>query len=160
MRFDGTLLCVFPTRFWRRYGSLSRHLMAVKLQQYTKFLFVRDPFVRLISAFRNKFGRCVFISQSARECVCSMHWFVNSCNICICVNEGPMRTSTGSLVRKYCASTVTCLVGCQRRRQRRLQLELNPLFSSSSPTSWIQEPRAKESSMNTGGRYGVLFYYF
>uniref|UniRef100_H3CGC4 Carbohydrate sulfotransferase n=1 Tax=Tetraodon nigroviridis TaxID=99883 RepID=H3CGC4_TETNG len=44
-------------KFWRRYGSLSRHLMAVKLQQYTKFLFVRDPFVRLISAFRNKFER-------------------------------------------------------------------------------------------------------
>ncbi|KAG7486969.1 carbohydrate sulfotransferase 12 [Solea senegalensis] len=44
-------------KFWRRYGSLSRHLMALKLQHYTKFLFVRDPFVRLISAFRNKFGR-------------------------------------------------------------------------------------------------------
>ncbi|XP_041640284.1 carbohydrate sulfotransferase 12-like isoform X1 [Cheilinus undulatus] len=43
--------------FWRHYGSLSRHLMALKLQHYTKFLFVRDPFVRLISAFRNKFGR-------------------------------------------------------------------------------------------------------
>ncbi|XP_029013295.1 carbohydrate sulfotransferase 12-like [Betta splendens] len=44
-------------KFWRNYGSLSRHLMALKLQHYTKFLFVRDPFVRLISAFRNKFGR-------------------------------------------------------------------------------------------------------
>ncbi|KAJ4944002.1 hypothetical protein JOQ06_012552 [Pogonophryne albipinna] len=43
-------------KFWRHYGSLSRHLMALKLQHYTKFLFVRDPFVRLISAFRNKFG--------------------------------------------------------------------------------------------------------
>ncbi|KAM6971863.1 carbohydrate sulfotransferase 12-like [Aplochiton taeniatus] len=43
--------------FWRRYGSMSRHLMGLKLQHYTKFLFVRDPFVRLISAFRNKFGR-------------------------------------------------------------------------------------------------------
>lgn len=44
-------------KFWRHYGSLSRHLMALKLQHYTKFLFVRDPFVRLISAFRNKFGK-------------------------------------------------------------------------------------------------------
>ncbi|KAM3864645.1 carbohydrate sulfotransferase 12-like [Diretmus argenteus] len=44
-------------KFWRHYGSLSRHLMALKLQHYTKFLFVRDPFVRLISAFRNKFAR-------------------------------------------------------------------------------------------------------
>ncbi|XP_034044335.1 carbohydrate sulfotransferase 12-like [Thalassophryne amazonica] len=44
-------------KFWRHYGSLSRHLMALKLQHYTKFLFVRDPFVRLISAFRNKLAR-------------------------------------------------------------------------------------------------------
>lgn len=42
-------------KFWRRYGKLSRHLMKVKLKKYTKFLFVRDPFVRLISAFRSKF---------------------------------------------------------------------------------------------------------
>ncbi|KAF6080785.1 carbohydrate sulfotransferase 12 [Phyllostomus discolor] len=42
-------------KFWRRYGKLSRHLMKVRLQKYTKFLFVRDPFVRLISAFRSKF---------------------------------------------------------------------------------------------------------
>lgn len=63
--FHGVVcLCVHVsfTRFWRHYGSLSRHLMALKLQHYTKFLFVRDPFVRLISAFRNKFERCVFIS--------------------------------------------------------------------------------------------------
>ncbi|KAL1005206.1 hypothetical protein UPYG_G00056010 [Umbra pygmaea] len=43
------------SKFWRRYGRLSHHQMKVKLQTYTKFLFVRDPFVRLISAFRNKF---------------------------------------------------------------------------------------------------------
>lgn len=42
-------------KFWRRYGKFSRHLMKVKLKKYTKFLFVRDPFVRLISAFRSKF---------------------------------------------------------------------------------------------------------
>ncbi|XP_071359522.1 carbohydrate sulfotransferase 12-like [Trachinotus anak] len=53
---NSTLHLTFA-KFWRHYGSLSRHLMALKLQRYTKFLFVRDPFVRLISAFRNKFGR-------------------------------------------------------------------------------------------------------
>ncbi|KAM3623303.1 uncharacterized protein V6R79_009766 [Siganus canaliculatus] len=53
---NSTLHLTFA-KFWRHYGSLSRHLMALKLQHYTKFLFVRDPFVRLISAFRNKFGR-------------------------------------------------------------------------------------------------------
>ena len=41
-------------KFQERYGNLSRHLMNVKLKNYTKFLFVRDPFVRLISAYRNK----------------------------------------------------------------------------------------------------------
>lgn len=53
---NSTLHLTFA-KLWRHYGSLSRHLMALKLQHYTKFLFVRDPFVRLISAFRNKFGR-------------------------------------------------------------------------------------------------------
>lgn len=42
-------------KFWKRYGKLAKHLMKVKLKKYTKFLFVRDPFVRLISAYRNKF---------------------------------------------------------------------------------------------------------
>lgn len=42
-------------KFWRRYGKFSRHLMKAKLKKYTKFLFVREPFVRLISAFRSKF---------------------------------------------------------------------------------------------------------
>ncbi|XP_062263771.1 carbohydrate sulfotransferase 12-like [Platichthys flesus] len=42
-------------KFWKRYGKFARHLMKVKLKKYTKFLFVRDPFVRLISAYRNKF---------------------------------------------------------------------------------------------------------
>ncbi|TUB19710.1 Carbohydrate sulfotransferase 12 [Bagarius yarrelli] len=42
-------------KFWKRYGKFSRHLMKIKLKKYTKFLFIRDPFVRLISAYRNKF---------------------------------------------------------------------------------------------------------
>ncbi|XP_066545409.1 carbohydrate sulfotransferase 12 [Amia ocellicauda] len=42
-------------KFWKRYGKFSKHLMKIKLKKYTKFLFVRDPFVRLISAYRNKF---------------------------------------------------------------------------------------------------------
>ncbi|XP_077396244.1 carbohydrate sulfotransferase 12-like isoform X3 [Festucalex cinctus] len=42
-------------KFWKRYGKFARHLMKVKLKKYKKFLFVRDPFVRLISAFRDKF---------------------------------------------------------------------------------------------------------
>lgn len=41
--------------FWRRYGRRWRALARARLQAYTKFLFVRDPFVRLISAFRSKF---------------------------------------------------------------------------------------------------------
>ncbi|KAJ3601441.1 hypothetical protein NHX12_032409 [Muraenolepis orangiensis] len=42
-------------KFLNRYSNLSDNLIKVKLKKYTKFLFVRDPFVRLISAFRNKF---------------------------------------------------------------------------------------------------------
>ncbi|XDV14683.1 hypothetical protein PO909_014896 [Leuciscus waleckii] len=39
-----------------RFGRFSRPLIHHKLKNYTKFLFVRDPFVRLISAFRDKFA--------------------------------------------------------------------------------------------------------
>ncbi|XP_051748044.1 carbohydrate sulfotransferase 12-like [Ctenopharyngodon idella] len=39
------------------FGNFSSPLMHQKLKNYTKFLFVRDPFVRLISAFRDKFAR-------------------------------------------------------------------------------------------------------
>ncbi|KAK2862774.1 hypothetical protein Q5P01_002307 [Channa striata] len=36
-------------------SSLPKAEMKAKLKHYTKFLFVRDPFVRLISAYRDKF---------------------------------------------------------------------------------------------------------
>ncbi|XP_047192767.1 carbohydrate sulfotransferase 12-like [Scophthalmus maximus] len=36
-------------------NSFPRTEMKAKLKHYTKFLFVRDPFVRIISAYRNKF---------------------------------------------------------------------------------------------------------
>ncbi|XP_063056632.1 carbohydrate sulfotransferase 12-like [Engraulis encrasicolus] len=56
-------------KFKKRYGSFSQDMMKTKLQKYTKFLFVRDPFVRLISAFRNKFEERndVFYKTYARD---------------------------------------------------------------------------------------------
>lgn len=101
IRFHGLFcaLCVSFTRFWRHYGSLSRHLMALKLQHYTKFLFVRDPFVRLISAFRNKFGRCVSISGWVdREWVCDR---VSVC-VCVCVPwvEGKAEECASLLIKQ------------------------------------------------------------
>ncbi|XP_029940559.1 carbohydrate sulfotransferase 12-like [Salarias fasciatus] len=44
-------------RFPKLYGSQARQMMQDKLKNYTKFMFVRDPLVRLISAFRSKFVR-------------------------------------------------------------------------------------------------------
>ncbi|XP_028998422.1 carbohydrate sulfotransferase 12-like isoform X2 [Betta splendens] len=38
-------------------SSFSRAEIRAKLKHYTKFLFVRDPFVRLISAYRDKFQK-------------------------------------------------------------------------------------------------------
>ncbi|XP_058479712.1 carbohydrate sulfotransferase 12-like [Solea solea] len=35
--------------------TMPRNEIKAKLKHYTKFLFVRDPFIRLISAYRNKF---------------------------------------------------------------------------------------------------------
>ncbi|XP_063062078.1 carbohydrate sulfotransferase 12-like [Engraulis encrasicolus] len=55
-------------KFRKRYGSFSRYMMESKLKNYTKFLFVRDPFVRLISAFRSNFERAddAFYKKYAR----------------------------------------------------------------------------------------------
>jgi len=52
---NATLHLTF-NKFQELFGRVSRPLMHHKLKNYTKFLFVRDPFVRLISAFRNKFA--------------------------------------------------------------------------------------------------------
>ncbi|XP_029940571.1 carbohydrate sulfotransferase 12-like [Salarias fasciatus] len=46
-------------KFPQLYGSHARQMMKDKLKNYTTFMFVRDPFVRLISAFRSKFIRPV-----------------------------------------------------------------------------------------------------
>ncbi|XP_067261065.1 carbohydrate sulfotransferase 12-like [Chanodichthys erythropterus] len=54
---QNTTLQLTFNKFLRLYGQFSRPLMHHRLKNYTKFLFVRDPFVRLISAFRKKFAR-------------------------------------------------------------------------------------------------------
>ncbi|KAL1282673.1 hypothetical protein QQF64_001476 [Cirrhinus molitorella] len=51
---NSTLYKMF-SKFWMRFGRYAHPLMHHKLKNYKKFLFVRDPFVRLISAFRDKF---------------------------------------------------------------------------------------------------------
>lgn len=103
-----TVLFMCISRFWRRYGSLSRHLMALKLQHYTKFLFVRDPFVRLISAFRNKFGRCVFAVQgnvlhfALNSSPC--HWWITEVCVFVCVlrpNQDFYRQFGSVMLRRY-----------------------------------------------------------
>ncbi|XP_061816701.1 carbohydrate sulfotransferase 12-like isoform X2 [Nerophis lumbriciformis] len=54
------LMSISPTkahnrRYLRSLDSFSKVEMEAKLKHYTKFMFVREPFVRLISAFRDKF---------------------------------------------------------------------------------------------------------
>ncbi|AWP11520.1 putative carbohydrate sulfotransferase 12-like [Scophthalmus maximus] len=50
-------------------NSFPRTEMRAKLKHYTKFLFVRDPFVRIISAYRNKFHQSneLFYHDYARD---------------------------------------------------------------------------------------------
>ncbi|XP_047449843.1 carbohydrate sulfotransferase 12-like [Mugil cephalus] len=53
MSISGDLVHI-PDKF-RQLNHFSRPQMRARLRHYTKFLFVRDPFVRLISAYRDKF---------------------------------------------------------------------------------------------------------
>uniref|UniRef100_A0A3Q3FV72 Carbohydrate sulfotransferase n=1 Tax=Labrus bergylta TaxID=56723 RepID=A0A3Q3FV72_9LABR len=46
---------VHESNTFTQLTSFPRTEMKAKLKRYTKFLFVRDPFVRLISAYRDKF---------------------------------------------------------------------------------------------------------
>uniref|UniRef100_A0A672F4H1 Carbohydrate sulfotransferase n=1 Tax=Salarias fasciatus TaxID=181472 RepID=A0A672F4H1_SALFA len=57
-RDRSSCFAVLLTRFPQLYGSHARQMMKDKLKNYTTFMFVRDPLVRLISAFRSKFIRC------------------------------------------------------------------------------------------------------
>lgn len=43
--------------FLSRHSSLRIVVRQARMKHYTKFLFVRNPFVRLISAFRDKFQK-------------------------------------------------------------------------------------------------------
>lgn len=43
--------------FLSRHSSLLIVVLQARMKHYTKFLFVRNPFVRLISAFRDKFQK-------------------------------------------------------------------------------------------------------
>ena len=105
---------------------------------------------------------CVpWAKSEAEECALllieqqSFHsWSIKRCVfVCVCVFQGPTRTSTGSLVRSWCVVMVMCLAVYQRRLLRHLKQESNPHFSSLSRTCWIQRLRERVCSTNTGGRY-------
>ncbi|XP_051877054.1 carbohydrate sulfotransferase 12-like [Pristis pectinata] len=74
------------SHFWKRYGKFSKQLMKIRLKKYTKFLFVRDPFVRLISAFRSKFAvqNDDFYRQFAKQ---MLQLYANYSNLPQTVNE-------------------------------------------------------------------------
>lgn len=110
-----------------------------------------------------------FMLESPSVCLCMhtglrqrnvLHFWLNRSSliaelfmcVCLCVS-GPTRTSTSSLVQSCCVVMLMCLGVCQTQQPRRLQLESNPRFSSSSHTCWIQRRRRRASSTNTGGRY-------
>ena len=72
LNFDGktrtfVIFQVHSWNLWKRLYQYSEEERNIRLQTYFKFLFVRDPLKRLLSAYKNKFiGNDRGVSRSAR----------------------------------------------------------------------------------------------